>query len=115
MTAPLVFAGYGLSDKDLKFDEYKGLDVAGKIVVLISRTPRWTDKAKPFTQTHANLDNKFALAEKMKAAGIILINDAAVKGDALRTLAQTAGARPTTRPCRQRQTRPPSSRCSNQL
>ena len=40
LSAPLVFAGYGLSDNNLKFDEYKDLDVAGKIVVLISRTPR---------------------------------------------------------------------------
>ena len=98
LSAPLVFAGYGLSDNNLKFDEYKDLDVAGKIVVLISRTPRQAEKGKPFTPAHANLNNKFALAEKMKAAGIILINDAAVKGDALRTSNQTAGAKSTSVP-----------------
>ncbi len=37
--APLVFAGYGLHAPALGHDDYAGLDVRGKIVVLLSGTP----------------------------------------------------------------------------
>jgi Zn-dependent M28 family amino/carboxypeptidase len=37
--APLVFAGYGLSVPEMKFDDFAGLDLKGKIVVTISGGP----------------------------------------------------------------------------
>jgi hypothetical protein len=39
LTAPIVFAGYGWEDKDAKYDDFKGLDVKGKIVVIIQGSP----------------------------------------------------------------------------
>src|SRR5215510_938705 len=36
---PLVFAGYGLSVPEMKFDDFAGLDVKGKIVVTINGGP----------------------------------------------------------------------------
>lgn len=36
ITAPLVFAGYGLKDPTLGIDDFAGLDVAGKFVVVLS-------------------------------------------------------------------------------
>lgn len=40
ITAPLVFAGYGVSDPRLGIDDYAGLDARGKIVVVLgSRRP----------------------------------------------------------------------------
>lgn len=39
----LVFAGYGLSAPDQKHDDYAGLDVKGKIVVIVSGTPKNID------------------------------------------------------------------------
>lgn len=41
--APLVFAGYGLVDAGHGRDDYAGLDVAGKIVVLLSGAPPGLD------------------------------------------------------------------------
>ncbi|WP_345225096.1 M28 family peptidase [Hymenobacter koreensis] len=38
--APLVFAGYGISAPELGYDDYAGLDVKGKIVVVIGGAPR---------------------------------------------------------------------------
>ena len=38
-TAPAVFVGYGLEDKKYGLDDYAGLDVRGKIVVLFRGTP----------------------------------------------------------------------------
>ena len=37
--AGFVFVGYGLKDKRFGFDDYRGLDVRGKIVVALSGTP----------------------------------------------------------------------------
>jgi len=37
--APLVFVGYGIDRPDLGFDDYRGLDVRGKVVVLLSGFP----------------------------------------------------------------------------
>ena len=39
VTAPLVFAGYGLVSKEFGLDDYAGLDVNGKIVVLLTGRP----------------------------------------------------------------------------
>jgi hypothetical protein len=35
LTGPLVFAGYGITAPDLQWDDYAGLDVKGKIVVVL--------------------------------------------------------------------------------
>ncbi len=40
VSAPLVFVGYGLEDKLLGLDDYKGLDVKGKIVVVLRGFPK---------------------------------------------------------------------------
>jgi hypothetical protein len=39
VSAPLVFVGYGLENARYGFDDYKGLDVKGKIVVALSGFP----------------------------------------------------------------------------
>lgn len=39
VNAPMVFAGYGLDAPAAGFDDYAGLDVAGKIVVVLEGTP----------------------------------------------------------------------------
>src|SRR6187200_1320109 len=38
-SAGFVFVGYGLEDQRFGFDDYRGLDVRGKIVVSLSGTP----------------------------------------------------------------------------
>jgi hypothetical protein len=39
VTAPLVFAGFGVSAPELGYDDYAGVDVRGKIVVALSGAP----------------------------------------------------------------------------
>ena len=39
ITAPLVFVGFGVSAPELAYDDYKGLDVKGKIVVCLNGAP----------------------------------------------------------------------------
>jgi hypothetical protein len=40
--APVVFVGYGLDSPAQGFNDYRGLDVRGKIVAVLSGTPRGT-------------------------------------------------------------------------
>lgn len=37
---PLVFAGYGITAKDKEYDDYAGIDVEGKAVVILRRLPQ---------------------------------------------------------------------------
>ena len=38
--APLAFAGFGISAPELSYDDYAGLDVKGKVVVIVRGAPR---------------------------------------------------------------------------
>jgi aminopeptidase YwaD len=46
--AEVVFAGYGITAPDLGYDDYAGLDVKGKIVLVAQDFPREADAASPF-------------------------------------------------------------------
>ena len=41
--APLVFVGYGLTDKTVGYDDYQGVDVRGKIAVVLLGSPKGMD------------------------------------------------------------------------
>src|SRR6185312_3544421 len=41
--APLVFVGYGMTDKTMGYDDYEGLDVRGKIAVVLQGSPKGMD------------------------------------------------------------------------
>ncbi len=77
--AELVFAGYGISAPDLGYDDYQGLDVHGKIVLILRRQPRQDHANSPFggttPSTHAGIRNKLELAKKQGAAAVLLVND----------------------------------------
>ncbi len=40
-TAPVIFCGYGLSLPHLSYDDYAGMDVDGKIVLVFKQSPSW--------------------------------------------------------------------------
>jgi hypothetical protein len=95
VSAPLVFVGYGATAKDIGYDDYKGVDVKGKVVVMIRRTPRWSSKELSFDgkrkEEHAGLETKLALAGANKAAAILLINDTSeLPNDGLMSFKTTA-------------------------
>lgn len=58
---PLVFAGYGISAPAFKYDDYAGLDVAGKAVLVFSHEPQEN-------RADSRLDGARALAESTLAA-----------------------------------------------
>lgn len=87
----IVFAGYGitLDGEPRKYDDYAGLDVTGKVVVMFRRTPRADSKDDPFDKkenpAYASLAEKVKLAASKGAAAVAFINDStyAKDGDAL--------------------------------
>jgi hypothetical protein len=69
-TAPLVFAGYGLDAPDQGADDYKGLDVRGKVVAVLAGVPSDID-----SEIGAYLgDRKAAMAAKHGAIALVQIN-----------------------------------------
>jgi hypothetical protein len=70
--APLMFAGYGITAPELNYDDYAGVDCAGKVVVVL-RQPSDGITASHFSR-HASLVDKAINAKQHGAKAIILIN-----------------------------------------
>ncbi|RUO78281.1 M28 family metallopeptidase [Pseudidiomarina taiwanensis] len=70
VTAPLVFVGYGLVSERFGLDDYAGLDVAGKIVVMLTGRPEDLPSEEG---AHLN-NNKTRFAAERGAVGIITIH-----------------------------------------
>jgi hypothetical protein len=51
ITAPLVFAGYGITAAALGYDDYRGIDARGKIVVVFEHEPQENDPHSRFNGT----------------------------------------------------------------
>lgn len=69
LSAPLVFAGFGLDAPERGHNDYAGLNVAGKIVVLLSGTPDgWDSEIAAYYGT-----TKAETAAKLGAVGIITV------------------------------------------
>ncbi len=93
--APLVFAGYGITDTEGGYDDYAGLDVDGKVVVVLRRGPgasvhpegeghatgelpgsRYLDPAGAARRS-IDFTSKINNAFKHGAAAILVVNDPA--------------------------------------
>lgn len=75
--APVVFAGYGFKDEENGYNDYKGLDVKGKIVLILNGYPGHNDTLsnayrKIGEQSRWSLyRSKGSLVNELGAAGII--------------------------------------------
>jgi hypothetical protein len=78
-SAPLVFAGYGITAPDLGWDDYQGLDVTGKIVLVLRHTPNEADEQGPFAAEGAAEHGTFAAkarnAVEHGAVAMLLVTD----------------------------------------
>lgn len=100
VSAPVVFAGYGVTSGEPKYDDFSGVDVSGKVVVILRRLPQQASGATPFpggpNSERASLVSKANNALLHKAAAVIFVNDnlqAAEKRDELTTFNYTAQSR----------------------
>ena len=70
--AELVFAGYGL-DVPGKYSDYAGIDVKGKIVIVLAGTPGGLSLPSTLNAHFANLGSKLEIASAKGATGLLLV------------------------------------------
>ncbi len=73
---PVVFAGYGIVAPELGYDDYDGLDVKDKIVMVVRHEPGEKDPESPFrgvvATEHGLTRRKILRAQERGAAGVLL-------------------------------------------
>ena len=90
----MIFLGYGIKrtgvEKFKDYDDRMGLDLEGKILIILRDAPKPDGKPEQFAPSQsrrvlASLGEKFNMAKASKAAGVILVNDmeTAAKQDVL--------------------------------
>lgn len=73
----LVFAGYGITSEADGYDDYAGLDVEGKVVLILRRTPRYGLKNAVFKgqpPVQATFVQKLKVAREHGAVGVLLVD-----------------------------------------
>jgi hypothetical protein len=94
----LVFAGYGITAKEYDYDDYAGLDVKDKCVLVLRHEPQEFDEksawmGKAYT-THAQLPSKAFNARNRGAKALIFVNNMvnrAGETDQLEKFGRTSG------------------------
>lgn len=78
-SGPVVFAGYGITAPEYNYDDYSGIDVHGKFVVVLAHEPQEFDEKSVFQgkvyTVHSETYSKAANARTHGARGVILIFD----------------------------------------
>jgi Peptidase family M28/PDZ domain/PA domain len=69
----VVFAGYGIINEDKEYDDYKDLDVEGKVVLILRREPPgWADSGRP--TRHSSFQAKTYTAKEQGAVALLIVN-----------------------------------------
>lgn len=68
----MMFVGYGITAKDLKYDDYEGIDVKGKIVICLTESPDGEKDDGPFS-SFSKMRYKATNAREHGALGVIFI------------------------------------------
>jgi hypothetical protein len=81
ITAPVVFAGYGITERSIGYDDLAGVGIAGKIVMILDEVPGQGDPASPFMK--AELRERYRaqsswMGRFIKANGIATLGPKAV-------------------------------------
>ena len=78
--AEVVFVGFGITAPELEYDDYAGLEVEGKAVIVLRREPQQSDANSRFNGTqnseYAYFTAKELNASLHKVGAMILVNDA---------------------------------------
>ncbi len=74
--AELVFVGYGIQAPEYDWDDYKGADLEGKILVMMNNDPDWDPElfAGETRLWYGRWDYKYLSAAKQGAVGAIIIH-----------------------------------------
>lgn len=104
----VIFAGYGITAKDqslkLDYDDYAGIDVKDKVVLILRREPQLDDEKSAFAgksnTAYAEFRHKATNAFQHGAAAVLLVNNlAGSEGkDTMLTFRAAGGSRNSTLP-----------------
>src|SRR6185503_10954122 len=74
--APLVFVGYGIEAPEYQWDDFKGADVKGKVLVMLNNDPDWDPKsfAGNTRLYYGRWTYKYESAARHGAAGVIIVH-----------------------------------------
>jgi hypothetical protein len=79
VTADVVFAGFGITAPELNYDDYQGIDVHGKIVLIFDHEPQERDAGSIFNGTgntrYATTRIKVLNAQAHGAAGVLIAGE----------------------------------------
>ncbi|MBN2417010.1 M28 family peptidase [bacterium] len=79
VSAPVVFAGYGITAPEYDYDDYATIDAKGKIVFIFTHEPQENDTTSLFHTTrlseHSKEEIKVMNAIKHGAVGMIMVTD----------------------------------------
>jgi hypothetical protein len=91
----VVFAGYGIDAPEYGYDDFAGIDVKGKVVLVLGREPQANDAHSKFAGAwdtyHAFYWEKVEQLRKHGAAGVLMVQDR-VRRDAKQTPASSPRA-----------------------
>jgi Zn-dependent M28 family amino/carboxypeptidase len=84
--APIVFVGYGVVAPEYNWDDYKGLDVAGKVLIMLVNDPPVPDPRHPSRLDpkmfkgnamtyYGRWTYKYEIAAQKKAAGVLVVHE----------------------------------------
>ena len=73
-----VFVGYGITAPEHDYDDYQGIDVRGKVALVMSREPGATDANSPFDglldSEYSRVFHKITNAQSHHAVGLIVVS-----------------------------------------
>lgn len=72
LALPVVFCGYGISRPDLYYDDYTGINVNNKIVMVFKQNPNWKNDDKDWGTNYPR--EKSLVAKKHGAKGILFVS-----------------------------------------
>jgi hypothetical protein len=75
--APVVYVGFGVTAPEQNYDDYKGIDVKGKIVAMLLEAPNFESSLKAH---YSSFEQKTTNAVAHGAVGLIVVNDPVLEG-----------------------------------
>lgn len=79
-TGEIVFGGYAINAKEAEYSDFGDVDIKGKIVIVMRRTPQQGNHKSPFAtghgiSRHASIRSKVSVCSTAGAAAILFVND----------------------------------------
>lgn len=79
ITAPIAFVGYGITAPEYNYDDYAGVDVSGKVVLMFNHEPQEKDSTSIFNGNrptkYYNPAVKADIARQHGAVGMLVVRD----------------------------------------